>query len=84
MPRKQGDTQTFYNYEIELDDNKFYCRNINEIKEKLNTSISSITRRLKNPDYILRLFKDRHFKINHIRKPIFNTKTTIEKILIPY
>jgi len=21
MPRKQGDTQTFYNYEIELDDN---------------------------------------------------------------
>jgi len=84
MPRKQGDTQTVYNYEIELDDNTFLCRNINEIKEKLNTSISSITRRLKNPEYILKKFKDRNLKINHIRKPIFNTKTIIEKTLIRY
>lgn len=86
MTRKIGDTQTFYNYEIELDDEKFLCRNINQINEKLNISLSSISRKLKNPEYILRKYKDRHFKINIIRKPIFlrEKKIIIEKTLIDY
>ena len=38
MGRKEGDIQTFYNYEIELDDNKYLFRTIKEMVDVIDIS----------------------------------------------
>jgi len=86
MPRNNGDIQTFYNYEIELDDNKYLFRTIKEIVSVIDISQGTISRLLKNPDYIIKKYINRNFKLLKIRKPVYNLekKVMIRRQLIDY
>ncbi len=86
MPRNNGDIQTFYNYEIELDDNKYLFRTIKEIVSVIDISQGTISRLLKNPDYIIKKYINRNFKLLKIRKPVYNLekKIIVSKQLIEY
>jgi len=84
MVRKSGDLQLNYNYEVEIDDDKILCRTIQEMRHKIGISQGTISSCLKNLDKIPIKYKNRHFKINIIRKPIYNKKVIIERQLITY
>ncbi len=84
MVRNQGDKQLFYNYEVEIDDEKYLCRTIDDMRHKIGISQGTISSCLKNLDKIPIKYKDRHFKINIIRKPIYKKIITIQKELISY
>lgn len=86
MPRNNGDIQTFYNYEIELDDNKYLFRTIKEIVSVIDISQGTISRLLKNPQYVIKKYINRNFKLLKIRKPVYNLekKIIVSKQLIEY
>ena len=86
MGRKEGDIQTFYNYEIELDDNKYLFRTIKEIVDVIDISQGTISRILKNPEYVIKKYRNRHFKLLKVRKPVYNLekKVMIRRQLIDY
>ncbi len=86
MPRNNGDIQTFYNYEIELDDNKYLFRTIKEMESVIDISQGTISRILKNPEYVIKKYRNRHFKLSKVRKPVYNLekKVMIRRQLIDY
>jgi hypothetical protein len=86
MPRHNGDIQTFYNYEIELDDNKYLFRTIKEMVDVIDISQGTISKLLKNPQYVIKKYINRNFKLLKIRKPVYNLekKIIVSKQLIEY
>lgn len=86
MPRNNGDIQTFYNYEIELDDNKYLFRTIKEMVSVIDISQGTISKLLKNPQYVIKKYINRNFKLLKIRKPVYNLekKIIVSKQLIEY
>ena len=86
MPRNNGDIQTFYNYEIELDDNKYLFRTIKEIVDIIDVSQGTISKILKNPEHVIKKYVNRNFKLLKIRKPVYNLekKVMIKRQLIHY
>ena len=76
MPRPSGKKQSFYNYEVILDEEKTYHRTLNDLKSHLDCAVLSILRIIKDESYIMKKFKDNHLVINKVRKPIFTRIVT--------
>lgn len=62
-----------YNYEVILDDEKFYLRTRKCLCDKLGVGLSTIQKYLNNP-YQIRKYKNNKLIINRIHMPIYEQR----------
>ena len=75
MGRPANSQNKFYHYEIiMLNENcvsRHYSRTIKDVAEHLFVGTATIIRKLKDPEIVLRKYKDCCLEINRIKKPIY-------------
>ena len=71
MPRKPNSPNTFYNYELSVDDTTTYLRTCRCLAEELGLSLSTVRKKLKDPDMDLRKYRGRNVTIHKVKVPIF-------------
>lgn len=71
MPRQVNCHNTYYNYELIIDNEKTYIRTCKCLAEKLQVSLSAVRNKLKNPEQKFRKYKNQTVIINKVKIPIF-------------
>ena len=71
MPRKLNSPNTCYNYELTIDGKSTYHRTCKCLAERLMLSMSTVRKRLKNPEMELRKYHAQVVTINKVKVPIF-------------
>jgi len=71
MPRQANSPNTYYNYELIIDNEQTYIRTCKCLAEKLHVSLSAVRNKLKNPEQKFRKYKDQTVIINKVKIPIY-------------
>ena len=77
MPRQVNSHNTYYNYELIIDNEKTYIRTCKCLAEKLQVSLSAVRNKLKNPNQKFRKYKDQTVIINKVKVPIYEQSRII-------
>ena len=71
--RTANSSNTHYNYEVILDEEKYYLRTRKCLCKKLDLGLSTIQKYLNKP-YQIRKYKNNTLIINRVHLPIFETR----------
>ena len=80
MGRTKNTPNNNYHFKVFNNNNIKYHRTISEMAEDLKLGTTTISRILKNPDYIPRKYKDCNFKIERCKIPIYDITIIKERI----
>ena len=71
MPRLPNSPNTCYNYELTIDGESTYLRTCKCLAERLELSMSTVRKKLKDPTMELRKYHGRDLTIIRVKVPIF-------------
>ena len=74
MPRTCKSQNNYYHYEVIIGDERKYIRTMKLVAEYLKVGSSTIIRKLKNPNIILRKYKDTTLQIIKCKVPIYEQR----------
>ena len=71
MPRLPNSPNTCYNYELTIDGKSTYLRTCKCLAERLQLSMSTVRKKLKDPAMELRKYHGRALTITRVKVPIY-------------